>query len=94
MRQTYKKRLPRFRIARNGSPIELYPLGKAVKTGISFSPAFEQWQAATAAGLDMWKWESGEYPKWFMAKVVAWHRGHVQVNNHTQDALANSVKKK
>lgn len=47
---------------------------------------FLEWQAATRTGLDLWKWETGGYPPWFMAKVVAFYEGDSYIQQHTQDA--------
>jgi hypothetical protein len=42
----------------------------------------------------MWKWENSEYPSWFMAKTIAWHRLHNSINNHIKDASIPKPKKK
>ena len=47
---------------------------------------FEEWEAGTAAGLDMWKWENNEYPPDFKAKTVAWYMLHTSIGNHITDA--------
>lgn len=59
---------------------------RAVNPQITYSQDFEAWQAGTAAGLDMWKWESGLYPTDFMARCIAWYRLHNLVQAHSQDA--------
>lgn len=38
------------------------------------------------------KWDNGGYDKIFMAKVVAWARGHHVVENNKQDAVARKMK--
>ena len=48
----------------------------------------EQWEAATAAGLDLDKWERGQYTRKFMARTVAWYRLHGLVEMHKSDAVA------
>ena len=58
--------------------------------GISYKSIFGEWEAGadgTAAGLDMYKWEMGGYPPWFMARVLTWHKYHNLVQVHTQDAI-------
>lgn len=73
---------------RRGLPIADHPLqGGGVNPGIQFNPAFGEWEAATAAGLDMYKWETAVYPTWFMARVITWHKYHILVDVHTQDAI-------
>jgi hypothetical protein len=49
--------------------------------------AFSEWQACHAAGCDMWRWHSGEYPHDFKARVMAWHELHQLVALHAQDAV-------
>lgn len=72
---------------RHGVLIEQYPLRHRGKSsGISHSGHFTEWQAGTAAGLDMWKWENGEYPARFKAKVIAWYESKVQIDLHVADA--------
>lgn len=75
-----------FAVKRGGIDIEHVPIRKAVNSQISYSIGFECWQAGTAAGLDMWKWESGQYPSDFMARCIAWYRQHKRVEAHSQDA--------
>lgn len=61
----------------------------AVDARISFSMGFLEWQAAVAAGAtldELLKWERREYPKGFMAKVVAWYQYHGLVAMHQEDA--------
>lgn len=71
---------------RKGSPIEQAGIKNAVDPGITFSAHFQEWQAGTAAGLSMWQWETGEYPTWFKAKVMAWYELHNLVELHKRDA--------
>jgi hypothetical protein len=66
----------------------------AVNPQISFSPSFLEWEAATAAGCDLWSWEKGLYPIQFKAKVIAWHMNHIQVANVTESMIAEKAKKK
>lgn len=46
-----------------------------------------EYEACVGAGLDLWKWESGLYSNWFMAKTMAWWEGHELVKQHTEDAV-------
>ena len=62
--------------------------------GISYKPAFGEWEAATSAGLDMYEWETGKYPTWFMARVLSWHKLHRLVEVHTQDAVNAKMNRK
>jgi hypothetical protein len=50
--------------------------------------------ACITANLDAWKWENGEYPSQFMAKIVAWYRGKTLVKIHSDDAVSRASKKK
>jgi len=53
-----------------------------------------EWEAAHAANLDLYKWEMGEYPPAFMAKILAWHSRHGELELHRSDAVAQASKKK
>jgi len=79
-------------VTRRGIPLEQYPLKGAVNTGIEESAPFAEYEAAVAAGLDLWKWELGQYPGWFRANVLAWHFYHTQKPQHIDDALSRAVK--
>ncbi len=68
--------------------------GGGVNTGIRYSLSFEQYEAVKAAGLDLWKWENNEYPKWFKAKVIAHHRLTGLIENNRNDAVAKDAKRK
>ncbi len=54
--------------------------------------SFTEWEAAQAAHLDLWKWEIGEYPKWFKVRVIAWYNLHRMVAMHSEDAMISAVK--
>jgi hypothetical protein len=60
----------------------------AVDPHINYSVSFAEWEAASAAGLDLWKWEQNKYPKSFRAKVLAWYKLHNLVALHQQDSVA------
>lgn len=80
---------------RNGLPIAQAPLsGGGVNPGITYNSIFEEWEAATAAGLDMYSWENGKYPPWFMARTLVWYRNHRYVETHTKDAVNRKSSKK
>lgn len=65
-----------------------------MQTGIESGMPFTEWEAGTAAGLDMWAWEQGLYPTWFKAKVVAWHNLHGLVKMHQEAAASDAAKRK
>lgn len=70
-------------------------LPDSVNPRIKFNTSFAEWEAATAAGLDLWQWEQpGGYTKSFKAKVLAWHRAHNLVSAHTQAAANAKLKSK
>ena len=56
--------------------------------------AFAEWQAAAAAGLDLWAWEQGEYPVRFMERVIAWWNLSNLVKTHGQDAVQRASNRK
>ena len=58
--------------------------------------SYALWDSAIAAGAtlhDLWQIESGVYPKSFLAKVIAWRRGSIAINNHTEVARAKAMEK-
>jgi hypothetical protein len=87
-------RLNPFGVKRDGSPILSVSIKDGVNPGITWNESFFHWEAATQAGLDIWRWENGEYPKWFMAKTVAWYILHIAVGNHREDAMSAAAKRK
>ena len=48
---------------------------------------FLEYEACIAAGLDLEKWMNREYPREFMASVVAYHQLAQAVEAHKQDAV-------
>ena len=81
-------------MTRNSVDIRTLAIRNAINPGIRFASSFQEWEAGTAAGLDMWKWESGAYPVRFKERVVAWYNLHSLINTHSQDAAATAAKKK
>ncbi len=79
-------------MTRNGEDIRQYPLRDAVSAGIAHSIQFLEWEAATAAGLNLWFWESNRYSKAFKVKVIAWYNLHGLVQAHQSDASASKDK--
>jgi len=71
---------------RHGRPIQEVRLHHPADPGISYAQPFREYEAAVAAGLDLWKWESGGYPPTFMARVVAWKDLRDHVSAHVEDA--------
>ena len=66
----------------------------SVRTGVTASIHYTQWEACIAAGLDPYLWDGGHYPKRLMAKTLAWYEGHELVEQHKQSALAEDMKRK
>lgn len=57
------------------------------------SQPMQEWEAAHAANLDLYKWDTGGYSTDFMARVIAWHSRHIEVELHRQDAVQRASKK-
>jgi len=57
------------------------------------SVPLQEWEAAHAANLDLHKWEEGEYPPSFKAKVIAWHTRHQEIELHRSDAVEKARKR-
>ena len=94
---TWQKPRAPFRITRHGEPIESITLKSSVRTGINFSPYYEQWDALVTAGAtiaDLYLYEQGEFPPWFLAKVVAWTRANRLINNNVEDAISAEMRRK
>lgn len=53
-----------------------------------------EWEAASAANLDLYEWDSGGYPPDFKVRVIAWHSRHVELELHRQDAVSRASKRK
>ena len=58
------------------------------------SPPLTEWEAAHAANLDLWEWETGGYSPDFKAKVIAWFSRHIELELHRQDAVARAAKRR
>lgn len=54
-------------------------------------PPFEEWESCVAAGLDLYRWDNGEYDKTFMARVIAWYQLHLLTELHKDDVLATKA---
>lgn len=94
------RRRRNFAVKWNGEDILAVPLANRLKATIHFGqtipgtiPDFEEWEAGTAAGLNMWLWENNEYPSEFKARVVAWYRLHNSIEAHKTDASIPKPKK-
>ena len=82
-----------FDVRVHGVPIDQARVRGAVNPGITSSASFAEWEAAVAAGLDLWAWESGDYPPLFKARVVAWYQAHRLVQLHTEAAMAQAAER-
>lgn len=74
-----------------GQPISQVTIAKPVSTGINYNSSYEAWQAFVECGATMdelQKFEEGAYPVWFVAKVMAWNRNRLMIENTVQDSLA------
>lgn len=80
---------------KSGEPIEYAHVKGAKSVPISFSRDFDGWTAAISAGAtldELYKWDNGEYPVWFMARVIVWHNAFEAIELHKQAAAAPRVK--
>jgi hypothetical protein len=56
---------------------------------------FPLWEAAIAAGATLDELQRlDDYPKPFLAKLIAWHQKHNIVRTHEQDAVARATEKR
>jgi hypothetical protein len=62
------------------------PYAVAVNSDHETGDDFVNWSAAKSAGLDLYRWDTGDYPVWFMARVVAHYELDNMVTAHVQRA--------
>lgn len=82
---------------RNGVPISEHGLISPVESGIQYSQFYEMYDSAIAAGAtleELYKLERGEYPGWFLARLMVWHRSAKMIASHGEDAVARKMKSK
>jgi len=83
-------------VTRHGQPINDVYI-KGINSGINYNMSYAVWDAAIAAGASLKELQAideGEYPSWFLGKIIAWHIASRQISNHQDDAVAKSMKKK
>ncbi len=54
---------------------------------------YSEYDACVECNLDLWKWESNEYPAWFKEYVVAFHNMRGLVEMHTEDAKSKDIER-
>ena len=71
-------------------------LRDSINTGIQYETlTFPLWEAAIAAGATLDELSRlDDYPKRFLAKLIAWWEKHRIVRMHEQDAAARAAEKK
>lgn len=73
------------------------PITGGVKTNITYNMSYALWDAAIAAGATMdelYRMEMGLYPPSLLAKIIAWRRGTIAIENHTEAEKAKAIKNK
>lgn len=78
---------------RNGTPIAKRGVRNSLDAGIRYSAAFECWEAAVSAHLDLERLYNGEYTPDFLSYVLAWHRGHQLIAIHQSDAQVEHARR-
>ena len=59
--------------------------------------AYTEWNAVVTLGggiEELLKWDNGEYPASFMAKVIAFAMAKNLVSNHIEDAVTRASEKR
>lgn len=64
-----------------------------METHIEISPALLEWEAAHAAGLNLYDWDRGFYPPAFRERVIAWYSRHIELELHRADATQQAMKR-
>lgn len=57
------------------------------------SQALTEWEAAHDANLDLYRWDRGDYPAPFMAKVMGWYQRHMELDLHREDARMRAMER-
>lgn len=83
-----------FAVRNRGEDIWNAPLPTDARSSITTGEAFQQWEAVTGAGLNLWEWEQGRYPTRFMARVVAFHRLQGLIAAHQQEDARREAERK
>ena len=73
--------------------ISAHPLRRAVSAGIKYGLDYLGFKACVAAHLDLLAWDSGMYPRRFMARVIAWYKLSGLEIAHTEDARNTAAEK-
>jgi hypothetical protein len=60
---------------------------------VTYSRRFEEFDACIRAGLDIERWQKGEYDRDLMARVVAWHRLSGMIEAHVEDARGRELER-
>lgn len=76
---------------RYGDPIQTAGVRHRLSHGITYSARFEQFAAAAKAGLDLGRWQAGDYDRGLMAQVVAWYRLEGLIDAHLEDARSRDL---
>lgn len=79
---------PPFQVKKKGEDIRSVGVKDTVDPGITYSFGFAEWQACVGVGLDLWAWESGEYPRWFKIRVIGYYNMSNLVGLHTQSEIS------
>ncbi len=90
-----ERRLHPFDVRRHGEPIKDVHLRDSVDPGISYTPQYMVFDAAIAAGATLDELARIEdYPKSFLAKLVAWHQMSNLIRVHQEDAVQEKSRSK
>jgi len=94
MRRQSRQRKHPFRITRHGNPIEQHGIKDSVQTGISYSFAYEEFNAVIETGLDPEKYLAGGYSIELLSWCVAFVRSKSQIKLHSEDAVSRKMASK
>lgn len=93
------RRPRRFRVTRNGQPIELVPVRDVIATGIVYAPLmpglvplFEEREAAVYAHYSWMQWRELDPEE--RATVVAQYRMHAVIAQHQNDAVSLAMERR
>jgi len=83
-------------VTRHNEEIRSVNVRHQLNPGIQYSLDFAKWEAAVAAGStleELKKMDDNLYPKWFVARLVAWHELHNLIEMHMQDAQNTAMER-
>ena len=81
---------------RHNEPIRNIDVRHKIDPDIQYGMDMAKWEAAVAANAtldELMKLDNNEYPRMFVARLVAWHELHNLIAMHSQDAENDALER-